>query len=151
MWSSLPWMLVVTLGAARGGHIPGVALNDTLNLAFLGPTRILTGALPAFSVALKEVQRRQLLPGYDIQWQYRDSNCNPYSGNITYKVKMDFVISIGNCLLASNGKHSCAIHIQYVVAMHGKKMAYHQCIYWIFYDVCGVYVDINIEIVYVIF
>ena len=79
--SAIPWLLVALVGSVWAGSIPGVALNGTLNLAFLGASRLfMPGALPAFNVAMRTIRERQLLPGYNIEWQYRDSQCNPYHG-----------------------------------------------------------------------
>ena len=87
MMSIIPWLLVTSLGSVWAGSIPGGALNGTLNLAFIGASRIfMPGALPAFNVAMRTIRERKLLPGYNIEWQYRDSQCNPYHGK--YHVSM---------------------------------------------------------------
>ena len=88
MWYPLPWFLVVTLAWPCEGHVPGRAVNDTLSLAFLGTARALPGALPAISVALKEVERRELLPGYNVEWRFLDSNCNPYTGWMKIQIQL---------------------------------------------------------------
>ncbi len=58
--------------------------NNTLTIAF---TFSWTGVWPAgrtiggaFVVGLEEVRRRNILPGYNIQWQFRDSACSAMVG-----------------------------------------------------------------------
>ena len=85
MKSLLAWLLVVALGSASGGHVPGTALNGTLNLAFLFPTMGSVGTMPGISVAVKEIQRRELLPSYTIEWQLWVSGCNPFTGKTLFE------------------------------------------------------------------
>ena len=80
----LPWLLLVIVQSALGGNIAGLALNDTLNLAFLIPW---TGDVPigsstaaGFTLGIQEVHNRQLLPGYTVDWQFRDTWCKPQQG-----------------------------------------------------------------------
>ena len=104
MKSLLAWLLVVVLGSASGGHVPGTALNGTLNLAFLFPAMGSVGTMPGISVAVKEIQRRELLPSYTIEWQLWESGCNPYTGKTLFefndgKFKTEFfLVSSCNCL-----------------------------------------------------
>ena len=74
--------LIFPMGPAWAGSIPGVALNRTLNLVFLGfeSLTLRAGINSAFNVAIHTIKERQLLPGYEIEFQYRDSGCNPYQG-----------------------------------------------------------------------
>ena len=86
MKSPLTWLLVVTLGSASGGHVPGTTLNGTLNLVYLFPFMGSVGTLPAISVAVKEIHRRELLLDYAIDWQLWDSGCNSYTGKALFEL-----------------------------------------------------------------
>ena len=92
MKSLLAWLLVVALETASGGHIPGTAVNGTLNLAFLSAMGSMPGVVPGFSVALDEIQRRELLRDYTIEWQYWDTACNPYTGEPYSNSVIEFTV-----------------------------------------------------------
>ena len=80
--SPLLWILIVHMDFVRAGSIPGVALNGTLNLAFLGYSSLTlrAGIQAGFNVAIRTIKERQLLTGYDIDFYYWDSGCNPNQG-----------------------------------------------------------------------
>ena len=68
----------------EGGNIPGVAVNNTLTLAYSIPWERgwVIGPLLGSAIipGIEEVHRRQLLPGYDIEWVWADSYCEPRRG-----------------------------------------------------------------------
>ena len=78
------WLLLLLTEPVCGAHVPGIAVNDTLNLAFLAPWShdwvLAPGAASGFSLALEEVNNRQILPGYTIEWKFRDTYCKPQQG-----------------------------------------------------------------------
>ena len=62
------------------GHISGGAANGTFTIAYAYPW---SGAWPvgptigaAFLVGLNEVKRRNILPGYEMEWFVRDTASN---------------------------------------------------------------------------
>ncbi len=71
-------------GMYRGGNVQGMAVNKTLTMALSipwiqgWPVGIRSGS--AIIVDIEEVERRQLLPGYHIDWIWRDSQCDPTIG-----------------------------------------------------------------------
>ena len=74
------WLLLIGMGLTWGRNVPETSRNKSLTLAILAPAQYMQRALTSFSVALEEVERRQLLPGYTINWKYWDTNCNPFQG-----------------------------------------------------------------------
>ncbi len=70
--------------------IMGVAVNNTLTLGFSLPWEhgwtVGPGAGAGIIVGIEEVHRRQLLPGYDIEWVFRDDHCEPQRGECEYNV-----------------------------------------------------------------
>jgi hypothetical protein len=62
----------------------GKVTNKTLTLGFLLPWEKGWSAGPflgsAIILGIKEVQNRQLLPGYELKWVMRDDYCNPRRG-----------------------------------------------------------------------
>ena len=80
MTSMIFWMLIIVVGSIWGGNVAETAANKSLRLAILAPARYIRRSLPSFSVALEEVERRQLLPGYTIDWKFWDTSCNPFHG-----------------------------------------------------------------------
>ncbi len=77
-------LLLLFIGLASGGNIQGVAVNNTLTLGYLvywdqgwrrGPV-----IASAIILAKQEIIRRQLLPGYQIEWVLRDDKCEPQHG-----------------------------------------------------------------------
>ena len=81
-------LLFVLTGTGYGASIPGVALNNTLTIGYIipwshdwpiGPS---TGS--AISLGIKEVERRGLLPGYQIDWVIEDTYCQVNHGKWTY-------------------------------------------------------------------
>ena len=76
------WLLISVVGLTWGSNRPETTTNNSLSLAILAPARYLQGAVASFSVALEEVERRQLLPGYTIDWKYWDTDCNPFQGKV---------------------------------------------------------------------
>ncbi len=65
-------------------QVSGQAVNDTLTIAFIfawsgsWPAALTMGG--AFLVGLEEVQRRNLLPGYNIEWEFGDDGCDAMKG-----------------------------------------------------------------------
>ncbi len=81
---SIIFFVLVLKGLVEARHVSGQVVNNTLTIAFTFPW---SGAWPAgpsiggaFIVGLEEVRRRNLLPGYDIQWVLKDSACNGMQG-----------------------------------------------------------------------
>ena len=74
------WLLLIGVGLTWGGNVPETPGNKSLTLAILAPARFMQRGLASFSVALEEVERRQLLPGYTIDWNFWDTNCNSFQG-----------------------------------------------------------------------
>ena len=65
-------------------HVDSLADNNTLTLGCSIPWIrgwLIGGQIgSAVSIAIEEVHRRQLLPGYEIEWIWRDSYCEPRRG-----------------------------------------------------------------------
>ncbi len=64
--------------------VSGRAVNNTLTIGFTFPW---SGAWPAgpiiggaFLVGIQEVKNRNLLPGFNINWEFRDTGCNVRTG-----------------------------------------------------------------------
>ena len=74
------WLLLTSVGSTWGRNVPETSRNKSLTLAILAPARTMQRSLASFSVALKEVERRQILPGYTIDWKFLDTDCNPFQG-----------------------------------------------------------------------
>ncbi len=76
--------VMVTLMGVRGGNIQGSVTNRTLTLGYSMPWRqgwtVGQRIGSAIIVGIREVKRRQLLPGYEIEWIWRDSYCEPRRG-----------------------------------------------------------------------
>ncbi len=72
------------VSSVGGGNIQGKALNGTLTLAYTlsWNQEWLVGQSigSAIIIGIEEVYRRQILPGYDIDWVWRDSYCQPRQG-----------------------------------------------------------------------
>ena len=81
------WLLLTSVGSTLGRNVPESPRNKSLTLAILAPARIMQRSVASFSVAVEEVERRQILPGYTINWKFWDTNCNPFQGK-TDSVKM---------------------------------------------------------------
>ena len=76
--------LLVLLTPSDERHIPGVAVNNTLTLGYLvswSPDWMI-GRISASAITLgiREVGRRGLLPGYNIEWILRDTQCSSRTG-----------------------------------------------------------------------
>ncbi len=73
-----------TFHFTSSGNIQGVILNNTLTLGYSLPWERgwhgggIIGS--AIELGIKEVHRRQLLPGYQVKWIWRDSYCEPRRG-----------------------------------------------------------------------
>ena len=74
--------LLLVLGARStwGANVPEMAGNKSLSVVVMGPSQYLQGAIAGVSLGFEEIERRQLLPGYTIDWTYRDTECNPFHG-----------------------------------------------------------------------
>ena len=76
--------LCLRLDGTTAGNVQGVAVNNTLTIAYSIPWSHDWAVGPvmgsAIVVGLEEVRRRQLLPGFDIEWVWRDSYCKPLHG-----------------------------------------------------------------------
>lgn len=77
-------LLVLSFNESLSVSIPGVALNNTLTLGYsLSWTRgwiVGSRGGSAIILALEEIKKRQLLPGYHIEWLFRDDWCEPGQG-----------------------------------------------------------------------
>ena len=73
-------LLVIGVGSTWAANGPEVAGTKSLSLAIMGPSRYIQGAVAGFSLGFEEIERRQLLPGYAIDWTYWDTQCNPFHG-----------------------------------------------------------------------
>ncbi len=66
------------------GNVQGVAINMTLTLGFSIPWErgwTVGGTIgSAIVLGIKEVEKRQLLPGYDVEWVWGDTYCEPRQG-----------------------------------------------------------------------
>ena len=80
MLCALFWLLLTGAGPTWGRNVPETTRNKSLSLAILAAARYMQGDVASFSVALEEVERRQLLPGYTIDWKYWDTDCSPFKG-----------------------------------------------------------------------
>ena len=69
---------LITHGA-EGKTIPGVGFNNTLTLGYLLSWSHEWAAGPyigsSIILAIEEIEKRQLLPGYNIDWILRDTWC----------------------------------------------------------------------------
>ena len=78
------WLVLVYSKYVWGGNVQGEAVNKTLNVAFSIPWTqgwtVGSRAGAAIIVGIEEIKRRQILPGYEIEWVWRDSLCNPMQG-----------------------------------------------------------------------
>ena len=78
--------LATLCGTVHGGNVQGVAVNNTLTLGYLVPWaedhewEIGPYVGSAIILGIEEVHRRQLLPGYDIEWILRDDYCEKQRG-----------------------------------------------------------------------
>ncbi len=65
-------------------HVGSLSDNKTLTLGCAIPWTqgwLIGGQISsAVSIAIEEIHRRQLLPGYEIEWIWRDSYCEPRRG-----------------------------------------------------------------------
>ena len=65
-------------------NIQGTAQNNTftlgLTLSWISGWEIGYSIGPGIILGIEEVHRRQILPGYDIEWIWRDSQCEPNRG-----------------------------------------------------------------------
>ena len=91
MMSHPMWMLILLLGVSMS--LQQVASmprskpdNHTLNVALLIPFteywELGDKAASAIIPAMEEIERRQLLPGYQVNWVIRDTGCVSYKGNV---------------------------------------------------------------------
>ncbi len=75
---------LLILQGASGRAIHGVVLNNTFTLGYSIPWERgwhIGGIIgSAIVLGIREVHRRQLLPGYEIEWIWRDSHCEPGRG-----------------------------------------------------------------------
>ena len=78
MGYALFWLLHTGVGTTWGNNVPETARNQSLSLAILAASRYMQRDIASFSVALEEVERRQLLPGYIIDWKCWDTDCSPF-------------------------------------------------------------------------
>ncbi len=80
----LPLCIYICYAGVMGGNIQGDSMNKTLRLGFTAPWShgwpIGYAIAAGLIVGLDEIDRRQLLPGHDIQWIWRDSYCQPKRG-----------------------------------------------------------------------
>ena len=77
------WLLLTGVGSIWGRNVAEMAGNKSLSLAILAPVQYMQRSIASFSVALEEVERRQLLPGYSIYWKLLDTDCNAFKGGCT--------------------------------------------------------------------
>ena len=77
-------MVLLQWHPARAGNVQGQALNKTFTLAYTlsWNQEWLVGRQigSAIMLGIEEVYRRNLLPGYEIKWTWRDSYCQPNQG-----------------------------------------------------------------------
>ena len=107
MVCTIIWLLLASIGSTLGRNVPETSKNQTLTLAILGPARVLQRSLASFSVALEEIKRRQLLPGYTIDWKFWDTNCNPFQGKTDAAKMCNFVTCISRrCLFKDHATAS---------------------------------------------
>ncbi len=74
----------LTVTGMRARNIQGQAVNNTLTLGFMSPwqqgwfigSKVGSGII----LGIEEVYARQILPGYDIDWVFRDDYCEPQHG-----------------------------------------------------------------------
>ncbi len=77
-------LIISLLPCCLSHNIQGIALNNTFTLGLTIPW--VTGWKigyyigSAIILGIEEVQRRQILQGYDIEWVWRDSQCEPKRG-----------------------------------------------------------------------
>ena len=68
----------------NGINVQGITVNNTLMLGYLLPWErewlVPQTIGSAIIVGIEEVYKRQLLPGYEIDWTWRDTYCNPKRG-----------------------------------------------------------------------
>ena len=88
-------VVISCLKLAKTAVIPGEARNNTLTLGFILPwhQNVFIGQAvgSAMILGVEEVYRRGILPGYDIQWVWRDSYCEPRRG---MRMAVDIVNSV---------------------------------------------------------
>ena len=77
---SVTWLTILAIYLM---HSEGIA-DNTLTIGYILPWERgwIVGQTVGSSIILgiEEVQRRQLLPGYEIQWLMRDTFCEPMRG-----------------------------------------------------------------------
>ena len=77
-------LYAISNSISLGANIQGVVLNSTFTLAYTLPWERgwLLGQQVGAAIILgvEEVYRRNILPGYDIEWVWRDSHCEPRRG-----------------------------------------------------------------------
>ena len=76
------FLLLFIIGAKStwGANVPEVPGNKSLSLVLMAPARYMGGSVAAYKVAFEEIENRQLLPGYSIDWTFWDTDCNPLHG-----------------------------------------------------------------------
>ena len=71
--------LALATHGVEGKTIPGVAFNSTLTIGYLLSWSHEWAAGPyigsSIILAIEEIEKRQLLPGYNIEWILRDTWC----------------------------------------------------------------------------
>ncbi len=77
-------MNTILPGHVNTKHVSGEAVNNTLTIAYIMPWSGSWSIGPriggAFILGLEEVRKRNLLPGYNIEWEFRDSACSARQG-----------------------------------------------------------------------
>ncbi len=113
--SHLVIIIIVILYPAylHGYSVNGVAGNSTLTIAYLWPWTHIWPVGPTTGstiiLALREVERRQLLPGFNIEWYMKDSWCEANHG---FKVAVEIWDEVDD-LDAIIGP-GCSVACQYV-------------------------------------
>ena len=79
-------LILTFIPPSLGGHVSGHAVNGTLTLGYLLPWShdwsLGVSTAPAITIAIREVDRRELLPGYRIEWVIRDTWCAVLRGKL---------------------------------------------------------------------
>ncbi len=77
-------LFCISTGRVRAGNIQGMVLNNTLTLGYFVTWEV--GAIigpyvgSAIDVGIREVYHRDILPGYEIEWVFRDDHGEPRQG-----------------------------------------------------------------------
>ena len=82
-------LFVTGAGSTWGANVPEVAGNKHLSVVIMAPSHYFPESMGAFNVAFEEIKNRQLLPGYTIDWTFRDTDCNPFQGMLRTNLIFD--------------------------------------------------------------